>query len=278
VLPRILRKPARQFSRLLQQGTLFSARAIAVLGLAALAGGGGLWLAHSGQGQALVAQSSAWMGFRIADVEITGIKEVSRIDVLTHIDLGAERSLFSFDVHAARQSLRDLPWVSEARVAKAYPDKLVVEIVERSPFAVWQNNGELWLVERDGKKIAPFEERFAGLPLIVGDGAGEGAAAFIAEVKRHPEVAALVKAHVRVGARRWNLSLENGVTVLLPENREDVELATLARHQREFGILERDIAEIDLRASDRMIVRLTPDAAARLNPPEAKTVEAGRDT
>ncbi len=64
--------------------------------------------------------------------------------------------------HAARKSLRKLPWVAEARVAKAYPDRVIINIVEKSAFAVWQNNGELWLIERDGKKIVPFDGAFRG--------------------------------------------------------------------------------------------------------------------
>nr|MCU0791252.1 FtsQ-type POTRA domain-containing protein [Nitratireductor sp.] len=264
VLPRFLRKPVRHFSRIFSRDVLLQPKA--VLGAAAivalLAGGG--YLVQSGLGERAVAMGTAFAGFKIKDVEINGVKEVSRIDILTNIDLGVERSLFSFDVHAARKALRKLPWVAEARVAKAYPDRVIINIIEKAPFAVWQANGELWLVERDGQKIVPFEERFAALPLVVGAGAAEKAAEFLAKIGRHPALAERVSAHVRVGERRWNLVMDNGVTVMLPEGREEAELGELARLETENSILSRDIGEIDMRVADRVVIRLTPEAAERL--------------
>jgi cell division protein FtsQ len=264
VLPRFLRKPVRHFSRIFSRDALLQPRMIlGAAGMVALLAGGG-YVVQSGIGERAVAMATAFAGFKIKDVEINGVEEVSRIDILTNIDLGVERSLFSFDVHGARKALRKLPWVAEARVAKAYPDRVIINIVEKAPFAVWQNGGELWLVERDGKKIVPFEERFAGLPLVVGAGGAEKAAEFLAIVGRHPVLAERVSAHVRVGDRRWNLVMDNGVTVLLPEGREEAELGELARLESESSLLSRDIGEIDMRVEDRVVVRLTPEAAERL--------------
>jgi cell division protein FtsQ len=278
VLPRFLRKPVRHFSRIFSREALLQPKVIGgAAGLVLLFAGSG-YVVQSGLGERMVAQATAFAGFKIEDIEINGVKQVSRIDVLTNIDLGVERSLFSFDVHEARKALRALPWVSEARVAKAYPDRLVINIVEKSPFAVWQNNGELWLVERNGNKIVPFEERFAGLPLIVGAGAAEKSAEFLAIFGRHPTLAEHVSAHVRVGERRWNLVMDNGVTVMLPEGREEAELGELARMDMQEQVLSRDIGEIDMRLADRMVVRLTPDAAERLKAEQASTKKKGKDT
>jgi cell division protein FtsQ len=278
VLPRFLRKPVRHFSRTLSREALLAPRMITgAAGLVMLFAASG-FLVQSGLGERVVAQTTAFAGFKIEDVEINGVKQVSRIDVLTNIDLGVERSLFSFDVHAARKALRALPWVAEARVAKAYPDRLVINIVEKAAFAVWQNNGELWLTERDGKKIVPFEERFSGLPLIVGAGAGEKAAEFLAIIGRHPVLAERVSAHVRVGQRRWNLVMDNGVTVMLPEGREEAELGELARIEAQSPVLSRDIGEVDMRIADRLIVRLTPEAAERLKDEQSAKKKPGKDT
>jgi cell division protein FtsQ len=278
VLPRFLRRPVRYFMRLHSSGILYRPRTIAAAFLIAAIASGSAYGIQSGLVDRLIAQATAFAGFKIADIDINGVKEVSRIDILTNIDLGTERSLFSFDVFSARKALRQLPWVSEARVAKAYPDRLVIDVVERVPFAVWQNKGELWLVERDGHMIAPFEERFAGLPLVVGAGAAGNAAEFIAQLARHPELAGQVKAHVRVGERRWNIVLENGVTILLPEGREEEQLAELARFDREQALLSRDISEIDMRLPDRLVVRLGEAAAERAKAATDPTKKPEKET
>ena len=80
-----------------------------------------------------------------------------------------------------------------------------------------------------------------------------------------PELRARVKAYVRVGDRRWDLRLENGLSVLLPEDQPVEALAEVARMDRENGLLSRDIVSVDMRLSDRMVVKLTPDALVRRN-------------
>ena len=54
----------------------------------------------------------------------------------------------------------------------------------------------------------------------------------------------------RVSGRRWNLILDDGVLVKLPEQDWPKQLDALERLIVENGILERDIAEIDLRPRD----------------------------
>ncbi|MCB1465456.1 MAG: FtsQ-type POTRA domain-containing protein [Nitratireductor sp.] len=261
VLPRFLRRPFRISMRFIQEGRWMSPRIVTVFTLLVVGGGTAAGVIHGGQADAMIARATAFLGFRVADIEIKGIKEISRIDILTNIDLGVERSLFSFDVHAAREDLKRLPWVRDVAVSKAYPDKLVVEIVERKPFAVWQNGQALYVVGRDGTEIGPYDDRFAGLPLVVGKGAAARAAEMVAATDRFPELAGRIKAYVRVGDRRWNLQARDDIVVMLPEHDEMTGLAELARLQREEAILSRAARSIDLRLPDRLVMRLWPQAA-----------------
>ena len=54
--------------------------------------------------------------------------------------------------------------------------------------------------------------------------------------------------------------MKNGVTLMLPENRIDQALADIADMDRKSGLLSRDIASVDMRLTDRVVVRLTPEA------------------
>jgi cell division protein FtsQ len=60
----------------------------------------------------------------------------------------------------------------------------------------------------------------------------------------------------RVGERRWDLILSGGVTVRLPEEGWERQLAELERLIVEKGVLERDIEMIDLRYPDNYVFRL----------------------
>jgi cell division protein FtsQ len=68
----------------------------------------------------------------------------------------------------------------------------------------------------------------------------------------------------RVSGRRWNLVLDDGVLVKLPEENWQTELAALERLVVEDGVLERDITEIDLRVHDNYVFVLR-HAAPRKN-------------
>jgi cell division protein FtsQ len=149
-----------------------------------------------------------------------------------------------------------------AAVRKIYPDTLEVRIEERKPFAIWQHGSELSLIERSGKVITNYTGgRHAMLPLVIGLGAPEAAEGFIAKIKDHPELAARVKGYMRVAERRWDVRLENGVTVKFPEAGEEQAIGELAAMDRDAGLLSRDIASIDMRFAGRLVVQLSPEAA-----------------
>jgi cell division protein FtsQ len=169
--------------------------------------------------------------------------------------------LIGFDAKAARQRIETLPWVELAAVRKVYPHALEVRVEERRPFAIWQQGRDLSVIEKSGRIIAPYVGgREAGLPLIIGIGAPERAPDLLARLAQYPELTARVKGYIRIGERRWDLKLENGITVKLPEEGEDQAIADLVRIDRETGLLTRDIVAVDMRISDRLAVELSPEA------------------
>jgi cell division protein FtsQ len=194
-------------------------------------------------------------GFGIDDVRISGEKETSEITVLEKLEITG--SLISFDAGDAQERLSALPWVERAVVRKFYPSTLSVEITERKPFALWQRDGNIVVIDRGGTAIVPLEEgRFAKLPLMVGGGANQTAPDLLADLLAEPEIVAQMRAAVLVAGRRWDLHLDHGVTVKLPEKDVRRALATLVRLDAEERLLARDVVVIDMRLPDRVTVRL----------------------
>lgn len=195
------------------------------------------------------------IGFGIEDVKITGEREISDIAVLEKLDIGG--SLILFDVDDAQKKLSTLPWVERVTVRKFYPSTLAIEITERKPYALWQRDGEVLIIDRSGAPIVPLEDsRFAKLPFMVGGGANETAQPFLADLLTQPGIAAQMHDAVLVAGRRWDLHLDNGVTVKLPEKGVRQALAQLVKLNGESRLLDRDVVVIDLRLPDRITVRL----------------------
>lgn len=201
-------------------------------------------------------------GFRINSVAINGRKQLSQDEVLAIGGVNGRSSLLFLDASAVREKLKADAWISEATVLKLYPGQLRIDITERAPFALWQHDGRLFVISEDGAVLQNYvPDRFLKLPLVVGKGAERRARDFLALLARYPQVNAVTKAATLVGERRWNLRLNDGLDVRLPENGVGNALATLSRLDKDDHLFSKDIVAIDLRLPDRLVVQLSDDAA-----------------
>jgi len=203
------------------------------------------------------------LGFRIAAVALSGEKEISREEILTIAGVTGRASLLFLDADAARARLMANPWIADAAVLKLYPDRLQITIKERQAFALWQKDRHVQVIAADGTVLEAYvERRYLNLPLVVGKGAERQAKDFLAVLDRYPPIRAQLRASVLVAQRRWNLRLQNGIDVELPETDAAAALERLVALDRDKKLLSRDIALVDLRLPDRVTVRLS-DAAAQ---------------
>jgi len=267
------RAPARKSrgKRFLSRIALFGRPGVGTLAVLALFGlVGAAGFVENGGYAALVASdgelydiAARAAGFPISAVTITGQSRLRERELLDAAGVGPRNSLPFLDATAVRERLMQVPLVKSARVMKLYPDRLVIAIEERQPSALWQRDGRIAVISEDGVPIDELrDQRYLGLPFVVGEGAQKRLLEFHMLLGRAGDLAHRIKAGVLVAGRRWNFEMTNGVTVKLPEMDPFGALDTLARLQREARILDKDVMSIDLRLSDRVSVRLTEEAAA----------------
>ena len=143
------------------------------------------------------------LGFRIVAVSLSGQKEVSREEILTTAGVSGRASLLFLDADAARARLMANPWIADAAVLKLYPDRLQITITERQAFALWQKDGHLNVIAADGTVLQPFvEDRYVGLPLVVGTDAARQAKDFLAIIDRYATIRSQLRASILVAERR----------------------------------------------------------------------------
>ena len=229
-----------------------------------------------GQLRETIAQSSGDMlvaaGFSVKHVSIAGRQYTSREGLYEVLAVAQGESLFNYDLNRTRRRIETLDWVNEARVMRLWPDSLRVEIVEHRPAAIWQLNGQLALIDRDGRIISSDHlSDFANLLHVVGQGAAEEAASLIDLLNGYPAIRSRVRSAIRVSGRRWNLRLDSGIDIKLPDNREEEALHRLLVLDDRHRLLVRDIATIDLRIPDRMFIGLRSNEMMRLNVPGMDT-------
>jgi len=249
----------------------------AVVVIAASGAGAAFELHRIGRLDTIVAEAteraldaSARLGLVVDDIEVEGRVMTGRDAILRAIGATRGTPLLAVSPSQAKTQLEALPWVRSAAVERRLPDTLHIRLVERQPLAFWQRQGKLVLIDRDGVVITGDRlERFPGLIVIVGDDAPRRAATLLDMLASQPDLAGRVVAAVLVGGRRWNLQLDNGIGVQLPEDGPEAAWARLAELEHSSRLLARDVQIVDMRLPDRLVVRVTPE-------PPKEPVKKGR--
>jgi cell division protein FtsQ len=202
-------------------------------------------------------------GFGIDHIAVSGNVELQANEVIELSGLQSHASLPFLDVQALQQQLNKVPLIAEASVTKLYPDRLKIDIRERVPYALWQLDGVVNVIAADGTAIEKLsDQRFLRLPHVVGQDANLRVKDYAALVDAVPDLAPRIKAGTLVSGRRWNLKLDNGIDLRLPELGAVEALKAFAKIEKETALSQRAVLAIDLRVPDRVIVRLTEEAAA----------------
>ncbi len=210
------------------------------------------------------------LGFGVEAITITGQRELLYSEILAASGVSKKDSVLLLDAQAVRANVKSLPLVQEATVRKLYPDQLVISVTERKAFALWQIDGEVSVIASDGAAIDKMrDQRFARLPFVVGEGANKRVEEYLKLLHAAGDFRSRITAGVLVSQRRWNLKLNNGVDIRLPEAEPEKAVATLAKLAQENKLPDRDIIAIDFRVPGRIAVRLSEEAAAKRL--EAKT-------
>ncbi|HEY1941700.1 MAG TPA: FtsQ-type POTRA domain-containing protein [Roseiarcus sp.] len=203
------------------------------------------------------------LGFGIDVVTISGEAQLTEPEILSLAGITPKESVPFFDAAQARKNLESLPLIKQASVRKLYPDRIVIDIVERTPVALWQKDGDVRLIAADGAVIAEMrDQRFASLPFVVGEGANERLSEFSSLLDASQELRPKIVAGVLIGERRWNLKMKSGLEVKLPENDPLSAMAELVSLQRQSRILDRDLLNLDFRVPGKVFARLSEEAAA----------------
>lgn len=236
---------------------------IVLCGLLGVAFAGYSGLQTIGQGGSFrerLLEATAHLGLRVQEVTIEGRQKTPESLLRAALGVRTGDPILGFSLADARARIETINWVQGATIERRLPGTIVVQLQERRPFAVWQHQGRFVLIDHAGNTVTDSDvASFATqVPLVVGLGAPAAAASLIDALSAYPLIMSRMVAAVRVGERRWNLRMNNGADVLLPEGAEAPALAKLKELQSTYTLLDRPLQVIDLRLPDRMVIRPQP--------------------
>jgi cell division protein FtsQ len=201
-------------------------------------------------------------GFRVRTLTVQGATPAAQADIIKASSIYHGEPIVGLDLNAVRRRIEQVGWVKQARVVRLLPDVIAIAVTQRDTLAVWQHAGRTQVVDSEGHAIPEADPaRFADLPLVVGKGANENAAAILPQVRSRPRLMQRLEALVRVDDRRWDLRMKDGGLIQLPAVGEDSALIQLDQLDQKSRILELGFARIDLRDPELVAVRPRDGAA-----------------
>jgi cell division protein FtsQ len=214
------------------------------------------WAGIPGMIGAELAEGAGRAGLRVGRIEITGLKRMDRMSVYAVALEQDSRAMPLVDLGAVREKLLRYGWIADAQVSRRLPDTLLVNIIEREPAAIWQDGGQLTLIDAEGVLLAPVEPgETPNLPLRIGPGADRQERGYQSLLAAAPGLKPRVRAATWVGNRRWDLTFRTGEVLALPEEDAQRAIVKFAELDRASALLGRGWKRFDMRDPSKLVAR-----------------------
>jgi cell division protein FtsQ len=230
-----------------------------------------------------IGQSVGEAGFEVKRVEIKGLNRMERLPVYAVALDQDSMAMPLVDLDGTREKLLRFGWVRDARVSRRWPDTLVVDVVERQPAAIWQNNQQLALIDREGVLLEQVRlEAMPDLPLVIGPTANRHVNEFEALFEATPQLKPMLAGATWIGGRRWDIRFQSGEVLALPEGPAAAQkaLAHFARMDKATQLLGRGLVRFDMRIPGKIIVRVSDEPGStvpKIDPATEAPGSAGVD-
>jgi cell division protein FtsQ len=211
-----------------------------------------------------MAQAAGRAGFQVKRVEVEGLHRMESLNVYAIATKDQSMAMPLVDLERIRSELMQYSWIEDARVSRRLPDTLAIEILERTPAAVWQNNQKLTLIDNMGVVLERVDPKvMPDLPLVIGQNANEQVADLTALLDTARSIRPSLAGATWVGNRRWDLRFKSGEVLALPEGNDiaEVMLKKFMKIDSTERLLGRGFVRFDMRDPDRFVVRLPRKAA-----------------
>jgi len=156
----------------------------------------------------------------IKEVQIEGAFQFISADSLQEqIELYVQGSFLELELTDLKQQLEKNPWIDTVAIARVWPDKLIVKVVEQQPIAQWGRKG--FLNMRGDIVEVEKTTKIQALPLLQGDDryAQEIMGQYLRIGKLLAQQDMLLAAVELDDTRAWTLTLQSGMTIKLGRDR-----------------------------------------------------------
>ena len=195
------------------------------------------------------------------EITIRGCKELTEKDILGLAAIRPTQNILVINVEEAKRRIKVNPWVKEVSIGREFPDRVVIEIRERTPVALLKKEAAFYLMDINGitfKRLESGDEM--DLPILTGFHSGDKTDQkllgksldmlnYLTKKQNFPNIKTVSEIH---GNERHGISLytNTGLCLLLGfDNYENklnnlpVVMADLEQRRQKTGFLQIDLSD-----------------------------------
>lgn len=212
--------------------------------------------------------------FQIGLMTVDGAGESLAEDIREILSVDFPVSSFDLDLKQMHVAVAELDAVKSASV-QIERNILRIEVTERVPAVLWRHAEGLELLDESGILVGPAASRvrYGDLPVLAGDGAEKAVPEALELFRVSGPLRGRLRGFERMGARRWDVVLDRGQRILLPETGAVRALERAIAMDQAVDMLSRDLLAVDLRLPQRPTVRISEQAVQEFW--RIKEIEAG---
>jgi cell division protein FtsQ len=226
----------------------------AILGLTSIAAAGYATVERDQLGTELITFSGE-LGLNLQYIQVRGRSHTPTEMLVAATDLKLGQPMLGIAIDEVHRNLSQIGWVEAAVVERLMPSTIKVTIKERIPIALLQTANGHELIDRTGIIIDGADPtEFSHLTVVAGTDAATNAGLILEVLRTEPELFSHVWAITFQSGRRWDVHLRNGIDIRLPESDPRTAWSRLAVVDHSKNIIGRDLAVIDLRVPEQLIV------------------------
>src|ERR1700674_2820510 len=222
------------------------------------------------------------------EIEIAGLQNVTRSQIMEVMGGDISRNIFFVPLSERKQTLEKIPWVESASVMRFVPNRLRIEIHERTPVAFARVGSKIMLIDPVGTlmELPAAGKKKYSFPVILGMNLGEPASTRAARMKIYNDLVSQLDAGgTHYSQELSEVDLTDGEDVkVLPSDPQGEVLVHLGSsnylerykvyvsHVREWRQQLEKLESVDLRYERQIIVN--PDLQGVVKPPPLSKLSA----
>ncbi len=122
------------------------------------------------------------------NIEVTGIENVTKAQIMEVMGADIGRNTFFVPLTQQKAQLEQIPWVESASVMRFVPNRLKVEIHERTPVAFARVGPRIFLIDAIGTLMELPQKHKYSFPVILGMNPGEPLSTRVPRMKAYNEL------------------------------------------------------------------------------------------